>query len=138
MYKKLQPEKITPPRKVLVTSGDSLLCEVMTKVLSRYFGCDVYAAGGTAEATRLLYAGGFDLMVIDLATPKVSGLMLMRKIKNMHPSIPVLVIADIGSDDELAEIAELGINHIIHKPMKVTEFLEIVAGILMESQNIYA
>jgi two-component system, sensor histidine kinase len=137
MYQKANPERLKPPRKVLVISGDGLLGEIMTKLLDRYFACEVYQAACTSEATSRLYLGGFDLFLVDLSTPGVSGAMLIRQIQNMSPLIPILVVSSGSSDEEIDEIHNLGISQIIYKPIRIAAFLEVVAGMLMESQHIY-
>jgi DNA-binding response OmpR family regulator len=137
MYQKAKPEQLQPPRKVLVVSSDSLLGEIMSKILDKYFACEVFQATCVSEATSRLYLGGYDLFLVDLSTPGISGTMLIRKIQNMNPTSPVLVVTDGGSDEEMDEVRSLGISQIINKPIRIAAFLEVVAGMLMESQHIY-
>jgi DNA-binding response OmpR family regulator len=58
--------------------------------------------------------------------------------QNLSYPVSILVIADIDSERELEEIMNLGISRVVHKPIKMAELLEMIAGVLMESQQIYA
>ena len=136
MYQKAKPERLESPRKVLIISSDNILGEVMSKILDRYFTCEVYEATCSAEATSRLYSGGFDMYLVDLSTPGISGPMLIRKIQHMNPSGPIIVVAGSGSEDEIDDIRSLGISNIIYKPIRIAAFLEMVAGMLLENQRI--
>lgn len=138
MYQKAQLEKISPPSKVLVVSGDGMLSDYLTKIINRYFGCEIYVAINAAEAISYLYIGGFDLVLLDLSTQELCGPMMVRSMQNMTHQVSILVISDINCDDVLEEIMSLGINRVVHKPIKMAELLEMIAGVLMESQHIYA
>jgi two-component system, OmpR family, copper resistance phosphate regulon response regulator CusR len=138
MYQKAQLEKLTPPSKVLVVSGDSMLGEYLTKIIYRYFGCEIFTAINAAEALSYLYSGGFDLVLLDLSTQELCGPMMVRSMQNMPKAASILVITDINCDEVLEEIISLGISRVVHKPIKMAELLEMIAGVLMESQHIYA
>jgi two-component system, OmpR family, copper resistance phosphate regulon response regulator CusR len=138
MYQKTQLEKLTPPSKVLVVSGDNMLSEYLTKIIYRYFGCEIFTAINAAEALSYLYSGGFDLVLLDLSTQELCGPMMVRSMQNMPKAASILVITDINCDEVLEEIISLGISRVVHKPIKMAELLELIAGVLMESQHIYA
>jgi DNA-binding response OmpR family regulator len=138
MYQKAQLEKLSPPSKVLVVSGDGILGEYLTKIISRYLGCEIFIAMNAAEALSYLYAGGFDLVLLDLSTQELCGPLMVRSMQNLSYPVSILVIADIDSERELEEIMNLGISRVVHKPIKMAELLEMIAGVLMESQQIYA
>jgi two-component system, OmpR family, copper resistance phosphate regulon response regulator CusR len=138
MYQKAQLEKLTPPSKVLVVSGDGMLGDYLTKIINRYFGCEIFVAINAAEALSYLYAGGFDLVLLDLSTQELCGPLMVRSMQNMPHPASILVITDINCDEVLEEIISLGISRVVHKPIKMAELLEMIAGVLMESQHIYA
>jgi DNA-binding response OmpR family regulator len=138
MYQKAQLEKILPPSKVLVVSGDIMLGEYLTKIINRYFGCESYTAINAAEAISYLYSGGFDLVLLDLSTQELCGPILIRSMQNMPKAASILVIADVQCEEVLNEIINLGINRVVHKPIRMAELLEVIAGVLMECQHVYA
>jgi len=137
MYRKMQSKQLAPPQKVLVISSDTMLGEITTKIISRYFGCEIYTAMNASEAASYLYSGGFDLAIMDLSTQGLSGPMMVRKIQSVPRNVSILVIADIDNNESLEEIQGLGINQIIYKPIKMVQMLELITGILLESQQIF-
>jgi len=50
-------------------------------------------AGSGEEALRKLVAGKFDVVVLDVALPGMSGLEVLRKIKSRFPRLPVLMLS---------------------------------------------
>jgi len=138
MYQKAQLEKISPPSKVLVVSVDGMLSDYLTKIINRYFGCEIYVAMNAAEALSYLYVGGFDLVLLDLSTQELCGRLMVRSMQNLPRPASILVITDINCEEVLEEIINLGIRRVVHKPIKMAELLEMIAGVLMESQHIYA
>lgn len=138
MYQKARFEKLSPPSKVLVVSGDGMLSDYLTKIINRYFGCEIYVAINAAEALSYLYVGGFDLVLLDLSTQELCGPLMVRSMQNLPRPASILVITDINCEEVLEEIINLGIRRVVHKPIKMAELLEMIAGILMESQQIYA
>jgi DNA-binding response OmpR family regulator len=138
MYQKAQLEKLSPPSKVLVVSGDGMLSDYLTKIINRYFGCEIYVAVNAAEALSYLYVGGFDLVLLDLSTQELCGPLMVRSMQNLPRPASILVITDINCEEVLEEILNLGIRRVVHKPIKMAELLEMIAGVLMESQQIYA
>jgi DNA-binding response OmpR family regulator len=138
MYQKAQLEKISPPSKVLIVSGDTMLGEYLSKIINRYFGCEIYNAINAAEAISYLYSGGFDLVLLDLSTQELCGPIMVRSMQNMPKAASILVIADMQCEEILNEIIDLGISRVVHKPIRMAELLEMIAGVLMESQHVYA
>lgn len=136
MYKMSQQFKLEPPKKVLVVDDELIIRNIVAKVLNRYLGCEVYTASSAREAMSLLKSIGFDLLMVDLAMPGISGVELIRIIHQLKLQTQMVVITGNGTDEELAEAKRLGINQIIYKPFKIATFLEVIAGILMEKEQV--
>jgi len=136
MYKMAQQFKLEPPKKVLVVDDELIIRNIVSKVLNRYLGCEVYTASSSREAISLLKSIGFDLLMVDLAMPGISGVELIRIIRQSKLQTQTVVITGNGTDEELDEAKRLGINQIIYKPFKIATFLEVIAGILMEREQV--
>jgi two-component system, cell cycle sensor histidine kinase and response regulator CckA len=88
-----------------------------------------YSADGVAtslECLRLLDEGaGFDLLIIDLVMPSLSGFLLGRMARQRRPQQHLLYISgyrDALSKDEL----DLAGAPVLAKPMRMAEFIEHV------------
>lgn len=69
-----------------------------------------------------------DIILLDLKLPKVSGLEVLKEIKN-HPEtniIPVIVLTTSNEERDLRDSYRLGVNSYIRKPVKFNKFVEVV------------
>ncbi|HMI51048.1 MAG TPA: response regulator [Candidatus Saccharimonadales bacterium] len=68
------------------------------------------------------------LVILDLKLPKVTGLEVLREIKNnVHTqAIPVTVLTSSKEDRDLVESYKLGVNSYIQKPVDFNQFRETV------------
>ena len=64
-------------------------------------------AGDGAEAIRLTHALRPDIIVLDVAMPRVNGLDALRRIKAAHPETKVVIVT-MHSEDAYREAAEEG------------------------------
>ncbi len=71
------------------------------------------------------------LILLDLNLPRMNGLEVLKKIKNTPhlQSIPVIILSASERNEDIAPSYALGANTYIQKPVKFSEFLDIVKGI---------
>lgn len=96
-------------------------------------GYAVEEAGGGAAALARLQAGGFDLIVTDLAMPGMNGLELLREARKQHPGIPALLVTGYAGDAEGANFAAAageGPLLLLRKPVDLDEFANRVSALL--------
>lgn len=70
-------------------------------------------------------------ILLDLGLPKISGLEVLRQLKN-HPKscgIPVVVLTTSAEDRDIDEAYKLGCNSYIVKPVEFTKFIDVAAQI---------
>ncbi|MHA1215157.1 MAG: response regulator [Candidatus Hodarchaeales archaeon] len=57
----------------------------------------------------------FDLIIVDYSLPNTSGLGIIRKIKNINPILPIIMISGSGSEKVAIEAMKLGVEHYLVK-----------------------
>jgi CheY-like chemotaxis protein len=70
-------------------------------------------------------------ILLDLRLPKISGLEVLRLLKN-HPkfsAIPVIVLTTSAEDKDIEEAYRLGCNSYIVKPVDFDKFMEVASQI---------
>jgi len=63
----------------------------------------------------------YELIITDITMPKMSGLELSQKVKEINPSQKIVVISAHREDEFLSQIKEIGIDGIIFKPVQLEE-----------------
>ena len=136
MYKKVQRFHLESPRKVLVVDDELLSRNVVSKILYRYLGCEVYTAASGQEALSFLQSNDFDLLLVDMAMPGLCGADLVKRILDLKPHISLMVVTGNSTDEQLMMIRGLGIQHIVFKPFKIATLLEMGAEVLLSKEQI--
>ena len=137
MYKKAQPARFDMSKKVLIVESDRLTRNVLSKIIANYLGCDVNIARSVREAESFIRSINFDLFVIGISRDSVADINLIKKVRAINGTIPVIVVLGDCNEADMDEIKNLGIDKIAYKPLKLTPFLEIVAGTFIESERVF-
>jgi DNA-binding response OmpR family regulator len=101
----------TAHKRVLLAEDDRFLRRACETSL-RERGFTVATAADGEEALRSARAERPDLIVLDMLMPRLSGLDVLRAVRNdAHTrSVPVLVMSTSGCDQEIAAVHRLGAN----------------------------
>lgn len=62
-----------------------------------------------------------DVVVLDLKMPKVDGMSVLRRLRETHPTLPVIVITAHGAIDSAIEATRLGARAYLAKPFDLRE-----------------
>jgi CheY-like chemotaxis protein len=77
--------------RILVAEDEPLAAMVVEEVLNE-LGYDVLLASDGEEAMCLAERHGFDVLVTDLAMPRMTGWELIPRLRNQRPDLPVVVM----------------------------------------------
>ena len=104
-------------KKVLVADDNQTNRTILQKQLSQWLLVPVMAGSG-AEALRMVETGvPFDLVITDMHMPGMDGLELTKKIKQLHPPLPVILLSSLGN--EMAKMDALHFSAMLPKPVKL-------------------
>ena len=107
--------------KVLVVDDEEVTRFVTGRVLQDS-GHDVTYAGDGESALERIRTGNFDVVVSDLAMPKMNGLQLVRAVHELHPGLPVIAISGQNAD-QLILAEDFGAVATIYKPVEPARLL---------------
>jgi len=119
--------------KILVVDDESHVRESAVRLLRRK-GYQAEGAASGFEALERIAAESFDLLLIDIKMPGMSGLELLRQVKEMNPEIMALIITGYGTVDNAIEALELGALGFVRKPMPVDELLKAINATLAKGR----
>ncbi len=113
---------------VLTVDDDTLILQFNAAVLSRA-GYSVAMADGGQEALRQVRErpGVFQLLIVDLSMPEMSGEETLEAIRALEPAIPALVCSGYES---CLLLQEGGLTECLMKPYPARDLLERVRTLL--------
>ncbi len=110
----------------------------MRDVMSRLFkdsGYETATAPDGAAGLAAAKQGEFDLVILDMSLPKMSGLDVLNGIKEHKPDLPVIMVTAYGSTQTAIEAMRLGAYDFITKPFDLDE-LQMLAERALEQRRI--
>lgn len=93
------------------------------------------AAYNVKKARMLAEREQLDLAVLDVNLPDGNGFDLCRKIKDLHPELPVIFLTARDLEDEVVAGFDMGADDYITKPFGVMELISRVKALLRRSMN---
>ena len=108
-------------------AGDILM--VKQTLARERFPVSVRVAMDGEQAIEMLSRRHFepDLVILDLALPKVDGLTVLER---SHPHAPVVVFSSSTNDAEVRRSFELGVRDFIGKPLDLQQYIRVVSYIV--------
>jgi DNA-binding response OmpR family regulator len=119
-----------PTIRILVVDDDPDTLDLVKLTLDTA-GFDVVLATGGSEALRMIDDFLFDLVLLDVMMPEISGFEVMRKLRasgSLPP--PVVILSALGTDEAKQTGEELGIFSYLVKPVSRGDLLDSVHAAL--------
>jgi two-component system KDP operon response regulator KdpE len=86
-------------------------------------GYQVEEAGGGKAALDILRNGATDLLVLDLGLPDLDGFEVIRQLRDLGSSIPIVVLSSRMDEKGKVEALDLGADDYVTKPFGIDELL---------------
>jgi len=114
--------------KLLLIEDDEHVAQVLA---------DAFTFQGHATAIRYTGEDGLayltrerpDAVVLDVRLPRLTGVEVLRQIRETDPTLPVIIMTGLATLGEIAEVRRLGVTEIIEKPEILRHFSEALARI---------
>lgn len=82
------------------------------------------------EAMLLIAVQPFDLVIIDVRLPGISGLELKKRAQYQNPGLKLILITGVTDPEVRQEVAEAGADAYFFKPLEMNAFLDTIEGFL--------
>ncbi|WP_373479337.1 PleD family two-component system response regulator [Geminocystis sp.] len=117
--------------KILVVDDNHTPREVICEALKQ-FNIQVKEAVNGVEATKILEAEQFNLVITDVVMPEMNGYELCRWIKTNPATekVPVIICSTKGEDFDIHWATKQGADAYIIKPFKTMELLKTIKYLL--------
>jgi len=113
---------------ILIVDDDPDMRDVLVTALNN-FGFSTYNADDGDVAVELFKEKKPDIIVSDIFMPRMDGVTMMRKVREIDPDIPVILITGYSHmNDANGDKASLP-NALIRKPFSLRDLLKIIEDI---------
>lgn len=106
--------------RILVAEDDLILADGLVKSL-RQAGYAVDWAKTGQEADAALAAQPYDLAILDIGLPRMSGLEVLSRLRGRNSNLPVLILTALNGVDDRVRGLDLGADDYLTKPFQLAE-----------------
>lgn len=114
--------------KILVVEDDKTVGQYVKRGLTEA-GFHADLVGDGAEGLRLATSGHYDMLVLDLRLPALSGFDVLRTLRDRGDGIPVLVLTAQDAVDFKVQALKMGADDYVTKPFSLEELLARVEAL---------
>lgn len=119
--------------KILIVDDDPNLIELMQYNLKGE-GYEVIVARDGLEGVKAFFTNRPDIVVLDIAMPKLDGYQVCQRIREMT-STPVIMLTAKGHEEDIIKGLDVGADDYITKPFRVGELLARVRATLRRART---
>ncbi|AEG60287.1 sigma-54-dependent transcriptional regulator [Desulforamulus ruminis] len=106
--------------RILVIDDEERMCWALERALS-HEGYQVLTATWGQQGINLAQEAEPSMVILDLKMPDIDGIEVLKRIKGIHPDIPVIMITAHGTIETAIEAMKIGATDYITKPFKLDE-----------------
>jgi DNA-binding NtrC family response regulator len=110
----------TAPMNILIVDDEPTIREACGEV-AQLTGMKATMVATAEEAMEVLEHSSVDIVLTDLMLPHTSGLELLKRVHDMHPNLPVIVLTQYGTIDSAVAATRMGAIDYVTKPFRIEE-----------------
>jgi len=114
---------------ILVVEDEEKILRLLELEL-QYEGYEVGKAGDGLQAFQLFREREWDLILLDVMLPGISGIELLRRIRSQDEYTPVILLTAKSSVEDKVSGLDLGANDYMTKPFQIEELLARIRAAL--------
>lgn len=123
------------PYRVLIVDDEKWVREVFRDFCELTKAFEIELAHDGPQALEKLRAENYDLITLDLIMPEMSGLDVLKAIKEAAPQIPVMVITGNATERLVTEAGVLGACRVMYKPIMLETFIGELSQALQKRES---
>ena len=121
-------------RHILVVEDNKINQMITRKILEkRNIICQV--ADNGMDAIKMVETNDFDVVLMDIHMPGISGIEATQEIRKFKPDLPIIALTAVTIEENIDEFFRAGFSEIIPKPFKTEEFFEKIHRTLTQDTS---
>ncbi len=121
--------------KILLIDDESEFTSTLAERLE-IRGYDAKTTDSGEVGVELIQNENFDIAILDLMMPGMSGLETLRQIKIINTALPVILLTGHGSTKEGVEGMRIGAADYLMKPLDINDLMEKINETLNTSESV--
>jgi len=119
---------------ILIIDDEERIRKVLSDILHKK-GLNSLTASNGEEGLKLIGEKDTDVALLDLVLPEMNGIEVLKKIKDIDHSLPVIMITAYGTVPNAVEAIKQGAFDFVEKPLDADKLLVIIKNAL-EMRNL--
>jgi len=119
----------TPKNNILLVDDDAIALKITRKLLVKN-GYEVDISSSSSEAMKLLGENHYDLVIVDITMPSISGFDLMQLMQSFNYDVPVIFLSNNDNEWTIEEAYNIGAKRFVSKEKEFNFLPEIVKEIM--------
>jgi len=111
--------------RILVVDDEEIVIRSCLRILEGN-GYEIDVAHDGHDALRKVESNSYDIMILDIMMPNLGGMEVLRRVKETHPDIDVIMITGLSQIDTAVQAMKLGAFDYISKPFEPDELKLVV------------
>ncbi len=120
------------PLRVLTVEDDSAIRRGIVDAL-RFAGYSPLEAANGETGLAMALQRPYDLLLLDLVLPGRDGLEILRQVRTVRPTQPVIILTARGAESDRVTGLQLGADDYVIKPFSIKELLARIEAVLRRS-----
>jgi len=113
--------------RILFVDDEPVLVAIGQDILQN-LGYEVVALTSSAAALEKFFQNPrqYDLAILDLTMPQMTGMELARKLLQIRPDLPIILSSGFADKIRPKEVMEMGVREVITKPWSIRSLAETI------------
>jgi two-component system OmpR family response regulator len=120
--------------RILLAEDDQIIADGLSRSL-RQTGYAMDCAYNGLDADTALLTNTYDLVILDLGLPKLSGLDVLRRLRSRNSKVPVLILTALDGINDRVKGLDLGADDYMAKPFELPELEARVRALTRRSSG---
>jgi DNA-binding response OmpR family regulator len=118
--------------RILTIEDDAAIRRGIVDALT-FAGYEAIQAADGNEGCRAAVSREYDLLLLDMVLPGRSGLEILREVRSVRPTLPVIILSARGEERDRVTGLRLGADDYVVKPFSVDELLARIDAVMRRS-----
>lgn len=118
-------------QKVLIAEDDENFRRLYQLIFKK-FNIEITLSSNGRDALKIIHSSQFDLIILDISLPGMSGLQIANNIRKtpQYEKVPLVAVTGNTGQEILREIFQAGFDYYFPKPIDTRKFPIVVSQIL--------